>query len=232
MVATETKQRPLELRILFLIGRFMAALLCVLYLLMTLNSIPTWAQTLWVRQQPVSAVESILQESLAKNDPQILFNWVMRRPQSNMADIFPIVEKQAGQINSLIFMRQARYLAKNGQVDEATFWYLYTRYRLRYDALRCGTPTGTEKMDMILEILSPSEMNISVPPEPQKLAPILQRVLDVDAKNPARNNPADICTVVQKISGGNFVMVPEESWAAIRHTLRMVTEQSIAEMTQ
>jgi hypothetical protein len=230
---TETeKKRPLEARAGMIVLRVIAAALFILYLATTSTSALAWMQTYWTRQQPLATVSELLQESLAKNDPQILSLWIFRRPMADMPEIFAAIEPKAELISSLIFMRQAQYFMGNKQPGEALFWYLHARYRLRFDALRCGAPTGPETMNTVLNMLSPPDIEELVPAEGPDLAAELQRVLDYDAKMPAKNNPTDICEVLNRISRGNFVMVPEEHWAGLRHTLRLATEESLRQMRE
>jgi hypothetical protein len=228
---TETeKKRPLEIRAGFLILRIIGAALCILYLAATSTSALAWMQTHWARQQPLSTASALLQESLATKDPRGLSSWIFRRPLNDMPEIFAAIEAEAGSVSSLVFMRHAQYFMDSKQPDKALFWYLYARYRLRFDALRCGAPGGPETMNKVLNILSPAEIEALTPAEGPELAAVLQKVLDYDAHNPAVNNPEDTCEVVNKLIRGNFMVTPEDTWPRTRHSLRLATEESLHQM--
>jgi len=219
-----------EFKTVFFILRVLGVLAFVVYLGMSAPAAFAWGQVFWVRSQPLAQLETIRDRALAADDPMLLTNWVQRRPMFESDEIMQRLEPDSGKIGSLLFLRYARYLHQAGQNEEAAFWQLYARYRLRYDALRCGAPDGPETMTMILGFLAQNDVQESIEADDQKLATEIERVLKFDAKYPAENNPSDICPIVQKLSGGNYAMVPRENWAVIRHTLRMVTELSIKEM--
>lgn len=231
MGLAEKTERNWEIRSLVFVFRIIGVLLFTGYLLATAPSAWEWGLLKWVRTQPIDQVIAVAEKSI-KRDPRQLVKWVEMRPAHERTLIMEKLEPYSGRISSGIFLVYSRWLLDIGQEKEAVFWRQYGRYRLRYDALRCGSPEATENMTGLLALFPDKEIQGIIAKDPAIIKTSLQRVLDFDAKYPADNNPTDICPAIQKLDGGNFQMVERKDWRAIRHTLRIITENALEKMNE
>lgn len=229
MAAQAEKKQSWELGSLIFVGRTIGVILFIGYLCATTPSAWQWGQVKWVRAQSLDTLTAVAEKSIA-GDPRNLIRWLEARPSYEHAIIMEKLEPYSGKISSAIFLLYSRWTLDLGQEEEAVFWRQYGRYRLRYDALRCGAPESSKNMSGVLSIFPDSGVQKIIEKNPSIIRTSLKRVLDFDAKHPAENNPIDICPTIQKMDGGGFEMVERKYWASIRHTLRMVTEYAIEKM--
>jgi hypothetical protein len=220
-VSGKTEQSWEKRSILFIL-RAIGVILFLAYLAVTGPSALSWGELKWVRFQPLEQITQVAERSI-KRDPQDLVKWVSMRPSYERKQIMEKLEPYSGQISSGMFLIYSHWMMDSGQEKEAIFWRQYGRYRLRYDALRCGSPQSTKTWRDFCP-LPDRGVQEAIAKDPSIVKISLQRVLDFDAKYPADNNPIDICPTIQKLDGGKFAMVKREDWRTIRHTLRLMTE--------
>ena len=223
-----------EYKTLSFIFRFCVAGLVIVYLLVTSLFSWNWLERTYVRSYDISAIDKVYEKAIAKKDFDWALKWTGLRPPEDSPVIIETVKKNAPVLPATFF------LSVNGRLrgasdEEKVFWHMLSRYRLRYDLLRCGQPGTVDRMSALLNTISglfgidPAIAKIMQ--DKNLLAAEIRKILDFDAKNPARNDPRMICKIVAKIDGlENAPVVPEGEWAAIRHTLRLVTERSIEHM--
>lgn len=229
-VSGKTEQSWEKRSILFIL-RAIGVILFLAYLAVTGPSALSWGELKWVRFQPLEQITQVAERSI-KRDPQDLVKWVSMRPSYERKQIMEKLEPYSGQISSGMFLIYSHWMMDSGQEKEAIFWRQYGRYRLRYDALRCGSPQSTENMAGLLALFPDRGVQEAIAKDPSIVKISLQRVLDFDAKYPADNNPIDICPTIQKLDGGKFAMVKREDWRTIRHTLRLMTEYALEKMDE
>lgn len=212
--------------------RIVAALFFISYLLMTVPHAAAWAWQSYYRQQPMSAMQGYLEKAV-KGDGADLLKWIRARQPSERPEILAQLEPHTGKLPSMFFMTFARWAAEEDNVDKAVFWHFFARYRLRYDALRCGAPDSVENMDGLLSLIPEGQITPTIARKSKTLlAENLQEVLDFDAKYPAENSPKDICDLIFKIEGAKFLLVAPRHWNVIRHDLRRITEQGIQQINE
>ncbi len=219
-----------EVRSVLFILRFMAVLLCLMYLLLTSGGVANWAMMKWVRFQPLSDLDAYATENIEKGTPEKIISWLSLRPADDRSEMIHILTPKIGGLAPSSFMFFAKWEKDLGHEDESMFWYQFARYRYRYDALRCGVASATDDLTGILDLGHRQDMEKAEKEDPDFTRKSVQRVLDFDAQYPAHNNPGEICTQIAKINNVEAKIVPEEAWAPIRHTLRSVTEFSLKEM--
>lgn len=210
--------------------KIITTVLFLSYLLLTAKPAYLWAKTTWVRQQPPERLVQILDQSLKENDPEFLTEWISMRPRAERDSIMKALEPHAGDIGSTNFLIYSMWMKSEDRKTDALFWRQYARYRLRLDALRCGSPGAVDSVAQLLDAFPDRELQKMLDEDKNLLRQSLKQVLDFDAKHPALNDPASICENINSLQRGNFVPVGREKWAAIRHTLRIVTEEALKEM--
>lgn len=214
-----------EVRSLIFIARMLAVVLFIGYLASTWRTAAGWVQLKWVRSQSVAETSSIAEQYLSINKPDKLLEWISLRPAEDRDTIMKQLEPLSGRIGSGVFLLYSKWQMEAGDTEKAVFWRQYALYRLRYDALRCGSPDSAKSMQGLLALFPDTKVQGYINAHPDIVRKSVRQVLDYDARWPAENNPVDICPSLTKLEGGSFKMVPREHWAAIRHTLRFVTEE-------
>ncbi len=231
----ENLRQTWEYKTFSFLARAVLALIVVLYLLFALPSIYPWAQREWARMQPPEHFEVLLDKASKTGDFEYTLRWLNFRRIEESPYFSEIITKRSGELPALFFGYNARHFTKEKQQDEMLFWMLYTRYRLRYDILRCGNPEMVEKISQLFSLLSKlqgidnSEFE-KLQSDLPRLKKSIQRVSDFDAQQPARNDPRTTCKIFASFSDFKTAPTPPEDWAPIRHTLRIVTENSLKKM--
>lgn len=212
--------------------RVVAALFFLSYLFAAAPMAWTWSWAVYYKNQPPSALGPLLEESIVAPNQSELLTWVKLRPPEERAVIMEKLEPHTALLDPFLFLTYSQWSVEVLEAEDIVFWHMYARYRLRYDALRCGAPDSVMNMKGLLQLMPHGYIDAILERWPHLLKPALQRVLDYDAKFPAANNPSRICEVIYNIEGRNYKMVPEKYWAAIRHTLRAQTEFDLERMDE
>lgn len=230
---SENLRRTWEYRVISFSLRFMLALAVIMYLLVALPSLWPWAQQQWVRLQDASRFEVLLDRARDSGDHRAAFHWLRNRPLSETAQHAALIDARAGELPALFMQWPARAAQLQQDAHGTEFWNAYYRYRLRYDILRCGNPELIERM----QELNAFVLQMYGMPDPlqgaqdeNRLPDVLQSVLDYDAQKPAANPPQMTCFFLQDFSTQPLQVAPPQLWAGMRHTLRLVTEDAIAQM--
>lgn len=180
----------------------------------------TWAKMTLIRSLEFSRLDGVLRNGVATGDMDGAMAWVELRPLSENAALRKALEPYYSDVPTrLFFLLRSRYKRENDK-DEAAFWEMVARYRLRYDVLRCGAPDSINTMNGLLSLMLRGEEEKT----PKMTKDLIRRTLDFDAAHPARNDPSGVCKQVDRITRSNGGVVPQENWAGIRHTLRVITE--------
>lgn len=210
--------------------RIVAVLFFISYLIASAPLSWMWATSTYYKSQPLSKLDDMVKAYAGKDDQSKLMLWVQARPKEERAQIKEKLLPYAGQLDSVLFLFFAEWAVQNFEAREIVFWNYYARYRLRYDALRCGAPNSVINMDGFVSLISEEFIDSIVERNPHLLPETIQRVLDMDALYPASNSPVGICKIIYKIERLEFNPVRRENWPALRHTLRAVTEYSLSQM--
>jgi len=215
-----------------IILRIVAALFFLTYLLLAMPHAMSWGWQAYYRQQPLSKLEVHIDEAL-KGEQKVLLKWIQLRPVSERPVIIEKLTPHSGKLSPLFFLTFARWEGQANNIDKAVFWNFLARYRMRYDALRCGAPDSVENMDGLMALMPEGRIVPTVAKQDKSmLVDHLQRVLEFDANYPAENNPAGLCTFINNLEGESFMLVAPKHWNSLRHTLRRATEQEIERLKQ
>ena len=230
MSKIETIKTSWEYRSLRFILRALGVILVLLYLSFSVPGAANWAKREWVRTQPIAAVVKVAEDSAANGNPQKLVFWAAARPEEERQEIMSRLDPYAGRISASTFLMFSEWEREAGNTDKALFWRMYASFRLRFDALRCGAPHAVEKMQDLLISLRNDKTDKILEEKPELVPGLIRQVLDYDATHPAHNNPIDTCPILNKMEKGDYGLVGESEWAAIRHTLRLITEKELGKM--
>jgi hypothetical protein len=184
----------------------------------------TWSWSAHYKSEPLSALDGRIEKALSSPNQSELLAWVNLRDKIEREIIREKLEPHTGYLDPFLFLFYSRWAVEDLQAEEIIFWHMYARYRLRYDALRCGAPDSVINMRGLLQLMPTGYIDAILERWPHLLKPAIQRVLDYDAEYPAANNPARICEVIYNIEGYTYRTADRKHWAAIRHTLRKQTE--------
>ncbi len=211
--------------------RIMTYMLLIAYLAGSAPSAWRWAELKWIRSHSLSELPQVLEKSIAEKMPENLTDWVLYRPKEDRAEIMRVLEPHTGKISSFTFIHYSFWAMEDGRGEEAVFWRQFANYRLRYDALRCGSVDGEKDVTRLLNTFSDKKVQAVMDADPSLNKKSILWALEKDAKYPAENYPSDICSYVNtKNKRKNGSLVPEDKWAGIRHSLRIVAEMRLKEM--
>ncbi|MDE1152872.1 MAG: hypothetical protein PW788_10080 [Micavibrio sp.] len=211
--------------------RAFAVMLFLSYLSVTASSGSRWLEMQWVRSHSLSELPAIADNYLNhKYSNQKLYNWVSLRPESETPEIIKILEPYTAKLSTLNFLMYSYRLNRLHHTDEALFWWQFTRFRGRFDALRCGSVKSVENLSAVIDYFPHPIFPQSKLADSAEVVKSLHAVLDYDAQYPAHNNPDDVCDSLRALEPGNFATVRPEKWQDIRHSLRYISEYRLGIM--
>lgn len=220
--SNDTKLRhSWEVRSILFLLRCMAVVIFIAYLSVTFLSPGQWLHLKWVRHQPLENVTTIAEQSIAMRNPPHLLDWIAERPAEERPLIMEKLESFTPRLSPFTFWTYAAWMDRAGRKEDAVFWQQYMLYRLRFDMLRCGVDTSDTGF----------KQNYKFRPVENTEA-LIQKVLDFDSKWPANNDPLYTCVRLERFNREKYIgqPAPEEHWKSVRHTLRVVTEESLRRM--
>lgn len=218
-------------RFFLLTLRIVLAGIVILYLTSAGPGFYRWVKIKRVRAEAVETLQWAADRSTLRKKPEELVFWVNSRPASDSAYLLEKLPDMASDLPSNIFFEMAKRAQKLGRGEDYLFWTFYARFRLRYDLLRCGDPEAIKMINNLADALGQQDiMTESIEKNPQRMADMIEKILDFDAHHPARNDPSAICTHILKIKKNKFAVAPASEWAAVRHVLRNVTERAVKEL--
>ena len=214
--------------------RALFACVIIAYAIVTLPSIWGYSQRWYIRQQPFSTFETLLDQSRRTGLYDWPMKWMMSRPLSEQQDLAQVIERRAGELPALFFSYPVTAARARGDTDNAAFWIAYQKYRLRFDLLRCGDIAIIPKIDdlfrAVIRVNGLADEFSRIAGDRLQLADMLQKVLAFDAQHPAVNDPRDTCTSVMPAIQKKYQPVDRDSWENIRFVLRNQTDQAIHAM--
>jgi hypothetical protein len=232
--ATEKPQAGLRGTWEYRSGRFVLRIVAALFFLSYLSAAApaawTWGWAAFYKSQPASRIDRLIEENIARADQSKLLAWIQRRPPEERLSIEEKIAPHTATANSFVFLMFSDWALERQAYEQALFWNFYARYRLRFDALRCGAPNSVMNMKGIVALVSNTTIEKIVEFQPGIVPFAIQQVLDYDAMHPADNDPAGVCKFIHNLEKGSFLPVRRENWPALRHTLRTVTEYSLRQM--
>lgn len=210
--------------------RIVAVLFFASYLFAVAPMAWMWGWSSYYKSQPVSRLDDLIKAYAGSSDQSKLIVWIQNRPEHERAQIKERVLPHVGELDSVLFLFLAEWAAQELDAEQIMLWNFYARYRLHYDALRCGAPNSVMNMKGFISLISEEYIDNITIRNPHLLPVTIQKVLDLDALHPATNDPSGICKIIYKLEGTEFKPVRKERWPSIRHTLRTVTEYRLKQM--
>lgn len=201
------------------------------YILLGIQATATLFKTMSARKMPVSAVENVVETATRMQQPQTVTAWIQRRPQGDTDELIRLVTPISGGLDSTVFFEFSMRRLRQDKVEDALNWLQLGRFRLKYDAVRCGAPNAYEAIERQLAKYSPQRIADLLEKHPELVKKSVRWAMDFDAKYPAANNPERICTIAEKLSGSDYPAMPEEQWVVERNNLRFATEEFLKEGT-
>jgi hypothetical protein len=231
--AKKTWKDSFEYRSVKFLLRALGVMMFIFYLAAMVPNGWKWSHARWIQALPLSSLPDVANDYAQNRQPEKLAEWIALRPRSERQEIMDTLEPVTGKLPPAVFSIFSRWKMEEMRETEAVFWWQYTRYRLHYDALRCGSPTAVDKMKDFLEIHQDEHVQAYIKRHPEKIPADIRRVLDMDARFPAENNPVPTCKHLRdRNEVVNFTPAPPSEWKIIRHSLRMTTELSLKAMEQ
>lgn len=210
--------------------RIVAGLFFISYLALAAPMTWSWGWSVYYKNQPASRIDAWIASALDNPNQSEFMAWLKLRPTHERNDIILRLEPYSSKLDPFFFLMFSQWKAEELNIEDTVFWHFYARFRLRFDALRCGAPDSVKVLDGLMALMPEKHITATVQRWPQLIPHSIGRVLEYDAKYPANNNPNRICSIVHRIENDVFKTVNPQHWPQIRHTLRARTELSLREM--
>ena len=192
-----------------------------------------WFTTKFVRMQPIEQAVEVAQKNLyaVPPNPDAVRSWLARRPFSEADELIKLMDPFVGRMSGMTFIIYAGWLANEGKIDDAVFWRQYARFRIRYDAVRCGSYDAVGLINDILNDVPQPAVKQRLTEAPEILPDILLKVLQYDKEHPAANDPKEFCDGLTKgeefKTNTKIAMTKPQEWPGIYGSLRGVTKAEI-----
>lgn len=226
-----------EYRTLRFLFKFFIASALLFYLGLGGSLTWTWLHTKYVRLQPVEKAAEIAQKLLKPGgDPEYLRSWVAMRPTTDGDALMKLLDPYIEWMNGMTFIVYGSWMADQGKMEEAVFWRQYARFRIRFDALRCGSHDAPSLVTRIMNQFPQPAIRAYMQDHPELQTKILRQVLDFDAKHLPVNDPTEFCKAL--VAGEEYrykmqvEMQPRHEWRPIHDTLRGVSYYEILHMEE
>lgn len=219
--------QSVEFRFLYWLWRALIVITAVLYIGSLAPEAWRWMQTKYVRTQNIDRLDFLLKKAEEKKDTAWVEKWMRMRPNEDSQVLMTRARPYIGLMGPYVpldFARRADFLKDE---DARKFWVVYTHYRLRYDALRCGASDSVESIDRLIRLVANQNQRILRHVKDDEIISYVRRVLKEDETSPARNDPAPICTLVRAVSDYTPIPLPRDEWETVRFDLRFSTDSSI-----
>lgn len=162
-------------------------------------------------------------ESLSKKGNQLmLIEYIGRFPGDKNDAMVESLLPLTPDLHAHAFFAISNRYGILGEMEEAMFWAILGRYRLRFDALRCDFPAADVISDRYAElylqrVVRQALLNIDETTRKR----LLQKVVDWTDEYPADNDPAYFCEFIESAEGlANIDVVPRDQWPALRTVMK------------
>ncbi len=213
-------------------GIFMFFIYLLLFVYTTVGAQSAWT---WIQLRYHGGdfkIENIdkAAEALSYDEEQLLLTELLTKyPPQDIGQITEKLQDQSAEFHATYFFTVANRYYKAGNIDEAIFWTMLARFRLRYDAVRCQHDASGDisKFFALMYTGAGLQQEIAALTPPETKA-YLQRVLDWDAAHPPENSPRYFCKYVGDLERVKNVNIsPRADWPAIRLLLRTAAQAHI-----
>jgi hypothetical protein len=204
--------------------KLLSALLLLFYVMIGINATISLVEKTLNRRQDISALPALIDEKIKADDLHAVTKWVAFRPMAETDKLIATLTPRSGELEPAVFVELAARQLQLGHKEDALFWSQLARYRLRYDALRCGVKDADKILDKMMDYFTPKEINALLRQHPDLMFKSVQQILDFDKKYPASNSPTYICGTINKFKRVSVPPIPQEKWENTRLWLRQGTE--------
>jgi len=226
--AKETKRRPL----LFYFGRFILKTLVILlfltYLIFCSTAAWHWSKIKYYQTVPLEHLALAVKQNRDKGDLPVAIGLVKSRWPSQSQEVLDIMIPHAPELDPAFYFEFSRRYSILGNIEEAVFWAMLGRFRMRYDILRCENDETSDLEKTLSDFLIPESVSDYLEDNPDQIKPILQSVLDWDEKNPPQNKPDSFCRERKGFNReASHYPLEKGDWETRYKVLRITTEAFI-----
>jgi len=192
------------------------------YLLMAGGRTYLWGQIEWARMTPVTQIDAVYERAIRSDNFAHALQWTVFQSVGDTKAVIEGIERHAAELPAAFFFEMSRRVKNTAAPDQAAFWSIYARFRLRYDLLRCSAADSVDRMEKMMAGQYDPDSDTLLD-DKKKLAKMIRDVISYDAKYPAKNSPVFTCSAFS----GEAKVLPRGAWGQIRLLLVMTTNQSI-----
>lgn len=212
-----------EFKLLKGIFMFFVYLMLVIYAVAGFGSAKTWLQLRYYGGDfNIENIDQAAEKLAQKDDQMMLVQMVTRYPLEYNDIIVEKLEPLTPQLNAAYFFAIGNRYYHAGDIDEALFWTMLGRFRMRYDALRCRYETAdlvSNQYSILFTTVDLLQEFLDMSAEKQKS--ILRRVLEWDENHPPENSPRYYCNFIEDIKRIDEIdIAPRREWETIRMIMR------------
>lgn len=179
------------------------------------------------KTQDVSHLKEVIDDAIFNNELEDISKWVMYRPISETSQIIEIVKPYNSDVSAMLFFKISAMLLEQGKKDEALFWHLLAKYRLRYDMLRCGAQEAIDKFEEFVAKFQSEQVVEMLDVSASKTKETIAKVLEFDAKYPPENTIDYACSITTALEEGKSEPIAEDNWKRVREMLRQSAEEFV-----
>ena len=132
-----------EFKLLKGIIMFFVYVLLIIYSVMGVQSAKTWIELrIYAGDFDVKNVYEVADKIAARDDQTLLSHLLFKYPLDYNDELVERLEPLTPKFHAAYFFATATRYYQAGNKDEALFWTMLGRFRMRYDALRCQYETA------------------------------------------------------------------------------------------
>jgi len=226
----QTIKENIFYRILAFIIKFFIIIILIAYVVIGVSATISLFQRDIVQRGDISEIYNIVEEADSSGDYKSLLLWLKYRPLEDTDILIKASNSKSSNMPTKAFFTIAARKIKQGDNKEALFWLQLSKYRLRYDVLRCGAQESTKTIDGLLSAILPSSLRkLLEDAQPEQMRETVKRVLVFDKKYPAKNDPEYICKAVNSFEKGSVIKIDKEGWDNLRYQLRSAAKAYLKE---
>lgn len=212
-----------EVRLLRGIFMFFVYLMLVVYVLAGIQSLRTWTQLRYYGGDFTTGDLVKAAEEMSASDNQVLLpQLLMKYPLDYNQDIEAAMLPLTPKLNSYYFFAMASRYHQAENMEEAFFWSMLARFRLRFDAVRCQDHDATVLSDQFVGLFTPDDLQEDIDNlTEEERKGFLKQVLEWDEQNPAYNSPRYFCKYITALKNTDTAGVVKVSdWETMRKIMR------------
>ena len=219
-----------EFKLLKWLGKAFLYIIFIAYLMAALPSVWNWAKLKYYGDDfSMRSLDQAVSKLIENNQTMTLLELLNAYPPTDSKKIKNVLEPYTPKLDARTFLSLSNKHYLNGDTEQAIFWYIYGRFRLRYDAVRCDYIVSEEVADDYAVLWTNFDLfskTLNFTPEDYK--PHIQKALDWDEKYPPENSPRYFCDFIEKYHNVNSVeILTDEDWEDRRKIMRFLSNEFI-----